>query len=87
MEFLEPSITHKVEEVIREVERKRADDYKRFDTLLSKLKHVVPDHLHDTIAEIEDMYIKRVEDIEPIYRTGFEDCSKLINFLLRNNVE
>lgn len=87
MEFLEPSIAHKVEEIIQETERKHADEYKRLDSLLSTLKEAVPDHLHGAIAEIEDMYIKRVEDIEPVYRTGFEDCSKLINFILRYDVK
>ncbi|MGG1673075.1 hypothetical protein ACIFOE_21025 [Paenibacillus sp. NRS-1783] len=87
MEFLKPSITHRVEEMIREGERKHADEYKRFDSLLSTLKNAVPEHLHNAIAEIEDMYIKRVEDVEPAYRTGFEDCSKLITFVFRHDAK
>ncbi|MFS8214846.1 hypothetical protein [Paenibacillus sp. S29] len=87
MKFLEPSITRRIEQIVKENEVKHEKDYKHFDDLLSTLKKTVPEHLHGTIAEIEDMYIQRVEEVEPIYRTGFEDCSKLINFVLRYDVE
>jgi hypothetical protein len=82
MEFLEPSITRKIEELVRETELRHENDYKYFDELLSSLKETVPKEMHGKIAEIESMYIQRVEDIEPVYRTGFDDCSKLISCIL-----
>lgn len=80
LDFIEPSLAHRIEIITAENEQKHQEHYNEFDKILSDIKKYLPDHLQDAAKQLETMYIQRTDDVAPIYRIGFEDAIKLFKF-------
>ncbi|WP_411342583.1 hypothetical protein ACE3MZ_12960 [Paenibacillus sp. WLX1005] len=80
LEFIKPSIEKRIEIIIQENEEKLQEEYSEFDEILTSIKSHLPDHLRDAAEKLETMYIQRIDEIAPVYRTGFDDAIKLFRF-------
>lgn len=80
LDFIEPSIEKRIEVITQENEEKLQEQYTEFDAILTSIKSYLPVHLRDVTEKLETMYIKRTDDLAPVYRTGFDDAIKLVQF-------
>lgn len=80
VEWLEPSIISKLEQVYDKCERASNNLDNDFYSALNRLKNKLPEQLQEDILMLENVYLLKVNSvIESSYRLGLDDGYKLNN--------
>jgi hypothetical protein len=79
MEWLEPSIEKKINEVISICEIENEDVYKDFSNTLSHIRQNTPAFLMEDLLKLEEYFVRRFLVADTAYRIGFRDGVDLFN--------
>lgn len=75
MEWLEPSLQKRIEQIRSEYEVENMSNYNRFISILSDLK--TNDQVMGKLLELENLYIQKDEFIEKAYRKAVDDMLQI----------
>ncbi|BFH15521.1 hypothetical protein J6TS7_65420 [Paenibacillus dendritiformis] len=75
MEWLEPSLQKRIEQIRSEYEVENMSNYNRFISILSDLK--TNDEVMGKLLELENLYIQKDEFIEKAYRKAVDDMLQI----------
>ncbi|MCM3786239.1 hypothetical protein M3231_25105 [Neobacillus mesonae] len=77
-QVMKDTLERRAEEIVEICEKEHNDLYKLFDETLENIKNQIPDHLNNSIALLEDLFLQsNTRVMKAAYQIGFNDAQSI----------